>query len=260
MRFYPQGSAVPFSIAHVNDMGDAIDPDNVVVELRDGGGNRLALLEADVSGDASTGMVPGTFNDADPSGDVAVRVIVARMTGTDGVVVERSVVYGVEPSEVLRVCVNSFQTLPQAQVEGVRLVNLVAFNSEESELRQSAALAEAYERIITRRLTYAVTVGGREHWHRLNADSWAEMTEDAFNTQLPSALRRALRHAQLVEADEILQGNVMARKHAAGIQHETIGESSVTLRAGVGSVGGMSSFASKILAPFLDNTVRIGRS
>lgn len=261
MRIYTEGAPVVLNIVTTDLNGQPAAPSVVEAWLNDEYGVKIADLTGITSGLGSIEvMIPAIHNVISGSDtDLGVRSLWVEYT-VDGVQKSVLTTYGLEREQALRVCVNSFQTLARAQVEAARMINLDAFNTEADEDRQKAALIEAFSRIVNLRLTYETTINNMTRWFNLDASIWDGFTEDAFNTQLPSRLRRALIQAQLVEANEILEGNVMARKLSAGIQSETIGESSVTFKNSAVAAAGVSSFAMSILAPFLDRTIRLARA
>lgn len=262
MNIYPEQSSVPLSVSFLDSAGQMVQPVHLNIILKDGDEDVLMVLYDGAPAAGATShdvIIPEAMNASEADGELTPRMVAIRMDLADGRMIRKSVIYGIEPLEKLAVCVNSFQTLPRAIVEASQIVNATAFN-EESPARQAAALIEAYDRIVNLPMTYSIKLGQQISHHRLTNESWEEMSAETFDTQLPTRLRRALRQAQIVEADEILQGNILARKHASGIQSETIGESSVTLRAGTFGHAGLSSFTKQILAPFLDTTIRIGRA
>lgn len=263
MNVYPEHSSVPYTVAFTDDAGQAVSPTHVTIVLKDGDEEPMVVLHdgaPDAGAVSHAGVIAAEHNVSDGEGELTARLISVTLTLAGGRILTKQILYGIEPVEKLVVCRNSFQTYVRAVMEGSQMVNLVAFNSEETPARQVAALIEAYDRIINIPLIYNLRINERTHTHRLNGESWDEMTQEAFEQQLPMRLRRALRQAQIMEADMILQGNVLARKHAEGIQSETIGESSVTLRAGMATNRTISNFTMSVLAPFLDSTVRIGRA
>jgi hypothetical protein len=140
-----------------------------------------------------------------------------------------------------------------------------------NETRRKSALAEAYARLIAIPMSYGVDPSeGNSDWfnkdlqtlagysNEISRDMWVEIEVADFVT-FPSRFRRALALAQLLEANELLQGDTVLDRFRAGIVRETIGESSMQLSAGRLDYG-ISIPALKALTGYISFQMRIARA
>jgi hypothetical protein len=265
MNFHPENQIVEIVVPFQDLNGAAIVPTDITAALYNGEDGLVMSFGAvafDPLGVETRIILPGALNALEGDELQEVRRLDVRITHAAGTVL-RSHVYAIEAEQSLQIMRNSFMTFGTAQMMASQLVNLVAFNAE-TEARQRAALVEAYRRLTNLAMIYAIVDadGRTTSEHRLTPLTWHYIDADAFQTGFPSHFKRALRAAQLAEADELLQGNVIAQKHAQGIASETIGESSVTLRAGFtgASDAGISASALALLSGYIDRSISIGRA
>lgn len=208
-----------------------------------------------------TVVIPATANalHGDDLQEVRVLEVVLKTGDTE---VEFSSVYVIEAEQSLQVMRNSFMTYETALMMSRQLVTTTDFKSATKD-NQRLALAEAYSRITGLSMIYPVysETGYIQGYRSMNAWSWLSLQASDFNS-FPANFKKALRSAQLFEANYLLQDNTVAQKAAQGIQSETIGESSVTLRSGYTGTSGstISSTAMSILGPFLDSSIKIARA
>lgn len=120
----------------------------------------------------------------------------------------------------LTVGVNSYQTEADATALLSEVFGLNAFKAGSPE-DQAAALANAYHTINT--MVFADKFG--EYYDMGSLD------ETALNALEPAFLK-ALRMAQLIEANELMDPNSLHYKRLDGLMSETIGESSMMFRPG----------------------------
>jgi hypothetical protein len=265
MDFLLEDQMIEITIPFTDRAGNAVTPTSVTATLFDGEDFPLVVYDPIAfSGGATsaTVVVLGQFNRLQGEDLAEARRLESVVTHPGGV--ERKVfAYGVEAEKSLVVMRNSFQTYEMALVVARSRVNIETFESA-SEDRRKAALQEAYTRICGLPMIYSIVDadGNLEAENEIYMDTWQFIDADAFLTSFPSHFRKALRMAQVVEADELLQGNIVARKHAQGIASETIGESSVTLRSGFsGSTDvGVSAATMSILNGYINRIVKIGRA
>lgn len=265
MNFHLENQIVEIVVPFLDENRSPIVPTGITAALYDGE-DRLLMSWGEISFDPAEVeariVIHGSLNRLQGDELEEVRRLEVRLSHAGGFVVHRHA-YGIEDKHSLQIMVNSFMTLETALLTARRFVNLTAFASTTEE-RQVSALIEAYHRLTNLAMIYTwMDENGRvESEHRIGAGGWNFIDADAFQTGFPTHFKRALRAAQLAEADELLQGSVVARKHAQGIASETIGESSVTLRAGFTGAGssGVSSAALAHLAGYIDSTVIIGRA
>lgn len=263
MQFYPEGQIIEITVPFTKD-GARYAPTDVSIAIYDGEDEVIMApgpIAFDSGSEAVVVQVPAAVNNLQGEDLQEIRRLEAVVTHDAGVFVV-SHFWGIEHEQRLQTLKNSFMSYETALMEARGFTNLTSFGAETKD-RQIAALSEAFRRITDLSLIYEVAndAGRIERRDYLNAVTWPSVTREMF-LAFPTHFRRALRAAQLAEADELLQGNVIARKHAQGIVSETIGESSVTLRAGFSGQGSstVGTTALALLSGYIDNTVKIGRA
>lgn len=145
--------------------------------------------------------------------------------------------YVVQAADVLSLMVNSFQTLDEAELTAMDLPALLGWSAA-TDQDKLGAMASAYDnmcRLSFKYLTEAdiqaldVTTDvdryGRPYYYvpsmrTAGVDAWNDFTAN---------FQRALRRAQVVEADILLAGDPVGDKRRQGIITETIGESKIFL-------------------------------
>jgi len=255
---------VPFSFVDLN--GNAVEPVSLELRVYNEAGSLVHSASPSLTPDSTetTVIVPGSVN-ALPSGQaITARQVELRLILATGYVTVTSE-YVVRTIGDLAVPTESFVTYLQAVTRGMTLPNLLAWENATRDQR-IAALGAAYQRLT--RFTYAV-------WKPEDADvqsrlvpfedviqprRWPTISEQQF-AALSERFRIAIASAQLVEANEILTGDIIGDKQRAGVLSETIGESSMMFRSmkqlekkvSKSSYGYISSY---VITP----TVRIGRA
>lgn len=265
MNFHLEGQIVEIVIPFTDRDGRAVVPTSIDAALYDGE-DTLIMSYGDITFDPSEVeakvVLLGAVNRLHGDETQEVRRLEVRISHAGGSFVV-SHAYAIEAEQSLRIMQNSFMTYDTAVMMSQGFVNLTAFQTS-TEARQKAALVEAFRRITNLSMIYAITDADNQivDQHRIGVASWPFVTADVFQTQFPSHFKRALRAAQLAEADDLLQGKVIAHKQAQGIASETIGESSVTFREGFGASTTTTLAATALahLSGYIDRTVKIGRA
>lgn len=264
MNFYLETQIVEIVVPFQTANGEAVVPTDISAVLYDGEEQMLmdfGTIVFDPAEVEAKVVIPGAANTLQGDDLQEVRRLSVTITHAGGTF-SRSHAYAIEAEQSLQIMRNSFMTFETAQMTSRQFVNLTTFGAATEE-RQRTALVEAFRRITSLAMIYNIVDvdGNVESEHRIDSSSWHYIDADAFQTAFPSHFKRALRAAQLAEADELLQGNVVAKKHAQGIASETIGESSVTLRAGFsgGGSSGIGSTALALLSGYIDSSVIISR-
>lgn len=262
MNFHLEGQIVQVVVPLTDQAGVQVTPSLVRAKLYDGEGvliSDLGSITFTAGAATTTVTVLGALNTLLSGEPKEARRLDVEITHPAGLSL-KTLRYGIEDEQSLILMKNSFQSFENALLIASDYVNLTAFNTA-TEARQKASLVEAFRRISSLAMIYVTkdVDGSVTGTYELLAGDWEEVNGDVFKTQFPTHFQRALRHAQVLEANELLQGNVLARKHAQGIATETIGESSVTLRPGFG-IQSISSAARAILSGYINDTVRIERA
>lgn len=150
--------------------------------------------------------------------------------------------YILEDETVLSIGTNSFQTIGEALVTAMSLVEIQTFNVATRAV-QMAALSQAFDHIVSMSFRY------REELYSLNFYTATEY--DA----LPAKFYDAIKKAQIIQADYLLGGDKLEERFQRGVMAETTGESSVMFRPLKPLKVGISRRALRLLAPFLDFSI-----
>ena len=253
LDIYLAGTEVTLTIDLVDAAGNALSVNSVQYTVLDMSGAAvvpLTTLSTFTSGDSQAAIeIANTVNQLTAPNPREIRTVELRCetdTGTIGI----SKSYAIETTDPLKIPDTSFQTFPMAQLTALDIPNIAAFNAA-SERDQIAALMDAREHIVQLNfnmlnsnvnfgqdsLNYVPEGSFQSAYAARNSlflfnGSLNLLNETQFN-QLPEKFKRALRQAQVVEANAILGGEPDDAKRQAGIVEEKIGES--TIKFGQGS-------------------------
>jgi hypothetical protein len=202
--------------------------------------------------------------------DGAVYVVTNRITTTAGRVNEASIRLKVVSEESslapidLVVLTNSFQSYADAMLLSREMSGLAAWSAA-SDIDRSKALIDAFERLI--RVGYRVPRPDSDLQSRFDANyateisprHWDIVTLPEFEA-LPARFLRALKKAQVAEAEVILGGDLISGRRRAGLLSETVGESSMMFRPGKPLQLGVSEQALVYLTGFVNLRMTMVRS
>jgi hypothetical protein len=240
MKLYPENYTVAVTFPFVDLNQQPVAPTEVSAKLYDGEDQLVidfGVLPIEDGASEKEIVVPAALNVLGVGQLTAGRVLRVQLK-TEAGVLRRSFSYMIEGEFRLAIMVNSFQTLESAEILARDTLNLNGWLMADDE-RRYIALVEAFNRLtrIPMRFKHLETDNPLPR-HDLFAQetvvlrsTWGEVTEEDF-LAWPLYFRKALRAAQLVEANELLEGDPIAKKHRAGIISETVGESSIMLRGG----------------------------
>lgn len=278
MKFYPEDYIVEVVASFTDLNGAAVTPTAVTAVLTDGEDAEVVDFGS-LPFDASEGQkliaIPKEFNRLAEGEIRAARILRVKLETEQGTIA-RSFSYAIESEQRLVMMVNTFQTLEAAEFAALDTPNTSGWTVA-TESQKLAALTEAFRRVTMIPMRYSIyregaglmSHGWRSDWNSIaprelveeviiERDVWHEVTPEQF-TDFPIAFKKALRRAQFIEANEILQGDTVSKKHRQGIVTETIGESSMTLRAGSVDYG-ISSETMKALVGYVHFNNRIRRA
>lgn len=235
------GQPSRFTIPAVDDVGVKIDATAAGWELFD---ERGTSIVAGVVSDFDPAATHIAFDlEADdltlPAGATSAgRELVVFLT-TAGGEIELRDFFVLVASNPLKVAGNSFVSYAEALSLRQSFGNVLdAWDATPDRTQRSQALADAYERLL--RMVYRLPLIDPQ----TQASSYAAYgtgTDDIFEAYrrvklrglsladfdaLPEDFRRAIKRAQLVEADVVLGGDTVSKKRRDGIISETVGESS----------------------------------
>lgn len=263
MNFYPEGYEFYIAADLRNGVGEYALPNSISAVINDDEGALIADLGSIVvpdSGEFVNVTIPGSSNILSSGELRAARVLLVTLVYNEGEV-KTNYSYGVEKDIRLEIMVNSFMPYVTAEVISMDFVNTTAWDIA-SEAQRKTALVEAFNRLIQIPMKWNPRDEEgkpiRLEENIIERDLWLEIDSDAFS-QWPTHFKRALRRAQFIEANELLQGDVFSRKRRQGILEETIGESHVKISAGMVDYG-VSSETLAALAGYIYFNMRIGRS
>lgn len=262
MNFYPEGYSVELAVPFVNNSDEPIVPVEITAVLMDGFDQVLVdfgIIPFVAEDGTKTILILDIYN-ALGEGEVrAARRLNVTMTTAAGPV-HKTFAYAIEAEQSLIVMNNTFQSYEAATLLAMENVNTIGWQAAD-ETRQRAALSAAYRRLTNIPMRYAFRdidgVMSTDETY-IARDEWALISADAF-ASFPTHFKRALRHAQFIEANELLQGDIVGQKHRSGIISESIGESKVTLRAGKIDYG-IGSLTMAALVGYIHFNMRIARA
>lgn len=252
---------VTVTVDLIDTDGTVITPVSATYTVGDDEGVELAsgAIAVDGSETSLSVTVPSANNQLDAGETIGARMVVISVVDARGTHLLRKG-YLIESAGVLAVPAESGMTLATAEIVALRMPSLTEWPQADMHLRQ-AALVEAWSRLA--RLKYrpfrdfddveGVASKLLRGTFRLN-----ELT-DAEWQALPDPFRAALRRAQLVEADVILDGDPTWARRVDGLMSKTVGESSEMFRPGKPVITAVSMRAMRELSGFIDFSARVGR-
>lgn len=229
-----------FVISLIDDTGTPHEAVSASWELFDDRGNSIvAGVVADYTAAAPTAVfeIDGTSLTLPVGETNAGREIVVFLTTSDGDEIEVRDYFLVVARNPLAVTTNSFVSYPEALALRQEFGQLIGWDGND-QTRHAQALIEAYRRLC--RMSFKVpgfVASGKDQKsavYGLGTDApWmssprvrvSTLTLEQFDA-LPETFRRALKRAQLAEANVLLGGDPIGDKRKAGIISETIGETS----------------------------------
>lgn len=260
----PDGYAAEITVPFTDADGSAITPTGVSARLFDGVDALLmdfGLLAFNAADGSKTITIPAAVNDLADDETRAVRRLEVLITHDAGNPITKTQVYIVEAEQSLSVMVNTFQSYEAADLLAGEVVNTAGWTAA-AEPQRRAALIEAFRRITSIPMRYGIRDENGDidpyDLHYIPRDLWPEVTADAYRA-FPSHFQRALRKAQFIEANELLQGDTIGARRRAGVISETIGESSMTLRRDQIDYG-LSHDTLAALTGYIDYNMRIARA
>lgn len=270
-KFAP-GADVSLDVPLFDEAGAIMAPASVSFRILDESETVLQdwqPLDADaIAEDSATVVVPALFTTLTPPALRALRIVELQLETSRGL--ERlSASFMLQGVSVVSFGVNTFQTFPQAQLLAEDFVStqLSGWNNTPARIEREQALIQAHERILRLPLQFPMV----DMQSRLTADatllnqfssgtlSLQYLTPEQMAKLDPRVLK-ALCKAQLVEADEILNGDEISQARNSGLTSITVGESSQFFRGSKPLDLPVSPRALKFLERWLRFSARIRRS
>ncbi len=276
MKLYPENFDVSIDVLFTDLNGVPIAVSGVTAALYDGDDQLIFDFGAIVFDPADTKVtitVPASDNVL-RAGELSAARILRVALQADAGIYRQSVGYIIEAESRLEILNNTFITFEAAEVLARDMPGLKAWNSATDDAKR-AALINAYARLSRiqfryrkpRRESEIATLVRPYAWQRryhedldvvIRPGDWAKHTPAEF-LAMPADFRKALRVAQLTEANEILTDSPYEARHRAGVISETVGESSVMLRGDRFDLG-VANDTLRALAGFVYYDVRITRA
>ncbi len=230
--------------------------------------NTMAVIPAD---SAITNNMIGEFSTRES------RTIELHCAAQDGNVFVIRSTYGLEGTDPLHVGLNSFQTLPQAELTSMDIVGTAAWDAA-SDTDKIAAMIESWNRVC--QLNFWL-LNSNVNWGQDNLNYIPEGVYQSpyvsngnqmfiFNgnlalltptqyANLPYRFKNCLKYAQVAESDFLLGGDQTQLLRQGGVILETIGESKQMFRTTKALELPVSKRALKYLSQFVTFSKRIGR-
>lgn len=276
MKVYPENYDVAIDVLLTDMQGAPLAVTGVTAALFDGDDVELedfGSIPFDLADGKVTVTAPAMFNVLGEADRATVRIL--RVNLLAGVAsITRQIAYIIEAGSRLEILNNTFLTLPAAELlarDNPRLTGWAAADDE----RKAAALINAYVRLSRVQLRYTLPkpendvattvrpylIGERDCSTDvvIRPGDWGVRFLKTDFLAMPEDFRKAIRSAQLIEANEVLTENPYEVRHRAGVISETVGESSVMLRGGKLELG-VSSEALRSLTGFVYYNVRLARA
>ncbi|MER9176319.1 hypothetical protein NKH72_22325 [Mesorhizobium sp. M0955] len=260
MNLYPENYDVTIGVAFADLNGGAVVPTAVKAVLYDGEDQLVYDFgdQAFAPGDTSLNVtVPAAYNvleDGISSDARILRIILVTPAGE----IRRASSYIIQSETRLVIMQNSFMTLEAAEILARDTPNLTGWNGASDDQRY-AGLINAYHKLIRIPMRYKM-LPTADRWCEPceTIVRWGDITSDQFQ-DMPADFRRAVRSAQLMQADDLLENNPITKRHRDGIISETVGDSSIMLRGGRLTLD-ISSRSLECLAGHIYYNFRISRA
>jgi hypothetical protein len=264
MKLYPENYDVAVEVGFTDLNGDPITVTEINAVLYDGDDQPILEMPAlpfDQAEGSKTITVSAAFNLLGESETSAARILRVALK-TDAGIVRRNFGYIIEAESRLELLNNTWVTLEASEALARDMPELKAWYQASDEQR-AAALINAYTRMQRIQLRFLWPLRDGEPEERqletvIRPGQWSEVTVDEF-LSFPRDFRRALRMAQICEANEILTDDPYQSRHRAGVISETVGESSVMLRGGKLELG-VGTQTLRYLTGFVYYQVSIARA
>lgn len=269
MQNYAPGNAVKVSLDLKNEAGDLIAPtalrwrvlDEAEAVLQDW--TALALPSDPV--EAVQVTVIGPLNILTPPATRGMRSVELEVTTDEGVfTVTRE--FLLQGSTALQLGYNTFATYNQAVLASQDYSDepIAGWSRAEARDERERALIQAHQAIMLMPLKFKLVRAdpqASQHPAFAPTEIWlADLLPELFVDAVPAHMRKALLHAQLLEASAVLNADpvVMARRN--GLMSMTVGESSQFFgQSKPLETPMLSRHAMDLLKPWLNHTVRLSR-
>lgn len=294
MEIYLTGTDVNKSISLQDSNGNGLDVASVSYRVVDMDGVELialTALDSFVPGDTTAVVfvpaISNTIAEVPEDALITARLIEKYNTRelrtvelvcvlASGNTMSLSGSYGLAHADPLRIGVNSFQLLPQAELTAMDVPNLVSWDAA-SDSEKVAALIAARAHICQLNFwlmnsnvnwgqdslnfvpegSYSSPFAGGKSMFIFNGN--ISLLTPVMYSRLPDRFRSALRLAQVTEADSILGGDQVDAKRHSGLIMDTIGETKQMFRTSKPIELPVCKRALRYLSAFVTFSKRVGR-
>lgn len=270
MKTYIAGTPVKLAIRLTDSDGNPLSVTSAIYRIVDESSTEIQastsfdLSESSISIPAELNQIKAIDVDsigAETMDDVRLseaRIIEVEATLQDGNVITQDFPYILVPRERLIPGLNSFQTLREAYLNSMSIPSTTAWMTA-TEDERVAAMIEARLRICSFRFS-DVSTGQSYLSENKQIGDLSRLPPKTFKS-LSARLRKALKLAQIVEAEEILGGgDQVSLLRRNGLTSQTIGETQETYRSNAPLNMQLSRGALRYLGPFISLSQRIGRA
>lgn len=279
LEVYLGSTEVTVTVDLVDEMGNALNVNSVDYRVVDQNNTELVARTAVAgftAGDSQAVIaVPQATNTMAASSTREVRSV-ELFCATDAGTLGFSRSYGLETIDPLKIATNTFQNFAMAQLTAMDIPNIDAWHAA-SEQQKVAALIDAREHIVQLNFNLLNSNAnfGQDSLNYVPEGSFQSshvarnsvfvlngsldlLDETQFN-QLPERFKKALRQAQVLEANAILGGEPDDAKRSIGIIEERIGESTIKFGQGAKLTLPVCRRALGYLSYYVSFAKRIGR-
>ncbi len=259
---YQHANEVTVILAYSDDDGNAVTPVSVAYRVLDAVNAEIVASTAVsfTAGDLQASVVVSKLANTLTNSVRDMRTVEVTIT-TDAGNLIKTESYIVQRGARLQVSENTAQTYEEAVLNGLDMPQAIGWAAKDKIARE-AALIEAYHRLD--KLNYKVRGVNEGDMSRLKTadvtyiDSLLGLTAEEL-ADLDTNFLIALKKAQVIEADTILNGDVIDNHRRSGLMSQTVGESSQMFRPGKPLIMPVSARTLRYLTGYVDHTIALGR-
>lgn len=262
MEVYRAGSPAKVAIEAADDNGGVVEATSAVYTVLDESGAAVTTgsVASITGGEIEVSLTSADMQLADGAtrGAREIRVDFATPAGT----VTNIKVFLIEGASTLEVMTNTFQTFGQATLTASEMPELRSWNLKTDYERRNALVA-AFHNIAK----LAFRVERPEAQNRITDRLWTPATVEDITVLtaeelavMPAKFIKALRRAQVAEADTLLGGDVVGEHRRMGLMSHTIGEVSQMFRPGTPLILSVSHEALKHLTGYVIWSAKVARA
>lgn len=260
MKSVRDGSSYSAELTYVDAAGAAITPASAYYVVVDEAGTELVartdLVIAAGATSVSITIAAATNTLTEPGRSLRAIRLFYDHGGQSYLITERYLVEGL----TLVLAKNTFQSYEQSLLTAMDLVELTGWAGAD-EARRTAALKHAYDNLC--KLHYVVerkdSLWMSYHLPRITISDMRYVDAPTFEA-LPDGFVKAIRQAQVVEADVLLGGDAVGERRRDGLMSSSVGEISQMFRPGKPMLLPVSNRALRHLSGYISWGLGTGRA